>query len=257
MKVLDPIVARNLLAGRRFSEEARRAAELDHPCIVPVYDAGEDEGHAYLAMRLIDGWSLTDELEREGRLSPERILEVVTALAAALDHAHDRGIVHRDVKPDNVLLEPGRVWLADFGIAATVQSAGRYTTGALGTAQYMAPEQARAGPLDGRADLYALGCVAYECFTGTPPYPGTDFAALLVAHAQQPVPGTGWLPTDTFVVRALAKQPDERFPSGAELVAALQRALTGERLAAPRPSARRDSGPPPPPLPRRRRWWQR
>jgi eukaryotic-like serine/threonine-protein kinase len=257
VKVLDPVVAHDPHAARRFSDEARRAAVLDHPGIVPVYDAGEDQGFAYLAMRLISGPTLSDEIERDGHLSPQRLLDVVTSLAAALDHAHDRGIVHRDVKPDNVLLESGRVYLADFGIAATVQSAGRYTTGAIGTAQYMAPEQARVGPIDGRADLYALGCVTYECFTGTPPYAGTDFAALLVAHAQDPAPGSGWLPMDTFVVRALAKHPDDRFRSGAELVAALQQALAGERLASPQPASRRDPDPPPPPLPGRRRWWRR
>jgi serine/threonine-protein kinase len=257
VKVLDPIVARNVLAARRFSEEARRAGELDHPSIVPVYDAGEDGGYAYLAMRLVAGWSLTDELERSGRMPPARILEVAGALAAALDHAHERGIVHRDVKPDNVLLEGDRVWLADFGIAATVQTAGRYTTGAIGTAQYMAPEQAMAGPIDGRADLYALGCVVYECFTGIPPYPGTDFAALLVAHAREPAPGTGWLPMDTFVVRALAKHPDDRFPSGAAMVGALEVALDGRRLPPVRATAPRVAGPPPPPPPARRRRWHR
>jgi serine/threonine protein kinase len=257
LKVLDPVVGRDPLTARRFAEEARRAAELDHPSIVPVFDAGEDRGLAYLAMRLIAGWSLAEELRKDGRPSPARTLEVTTHLAAALDHSHARGVVHRDVKPDNVLLEPGRVWLADFGIAATVQTAGQYTTGAIGTASYMAPEQSQAGPIDGRADLYALGCVVYECLTGAPPFPGSDFARLLLAHSQAPVPGTGWLPTDTFIVRALAKNPDDRYQNGNELVSALSAALAGERLAAPPARKQEMTGPPPPPPPGRRRWWQR
>jgi len=256
VKVLDPLLGRDLMAARRFAEEARRAAGLDHPAIVPVYDAGEDQGLSYLAMRLIDGSPLGHELSQQGPLAPARVVEVVTPVASALDHAHARGVVHRDVKPDNVLLEPGRVWLADFGIAATVQTAGQYTTGAIGTAQYMAPEQAQPGPIDGRADLYALGCVVYECLVGAPPFPGTDFATLVLAHARDPVPGTGWLPLDTFMVRALAKRPADRFANGAELVGALQAALAGQRLPAVLASAPTVAGPPPPPPPpaRRRRW---
>lgn len=261
--MLDPIVGRMPLAARRFAEEARRAASLEHPSIVQVYDAGIEDGLSYLAMRLVDGHSLTDELQT-GPLATGRIATVVAAIASGLDHAHTRGVVHRDVKPDNILIEAGtdaeadRFFLADFGIAATVQTAGLYTTGAIGTARYMAPEQARPGPIDGRADLYALGCVAYECYCGVPPYPGEDFAALVLGHARDPIPGTGWLPMDTFVVRALAKRPADRFASGGELVAALRAALGGHRLPTAPATKPVVDGPPPPPLPRaRRRWWRR
>ncbi|HET6873154.1 MAG TPA: serine/threonine-protein kinase [Acidimicrobiales bacterium] len=257
LKVLDPVVAREPLLARRFSDEARRAGELDHPCIVPVYDAGEDAGRSFLAMRLVEGWTLTDELGK-GPLSPSRLLEITACLCAALDHAHSRGVVHRDVKPDNVLLEPGRVWLADFGIAATTMTAGLYTAGPIGTGQYMAPEQAQPGPIDGRADLYALGCVIYRCLTGVPPFPGTDLATLLVAHASEPVPGTGAIALDTFMIRAMAKDPAQRFASGAEMLGSLQEALEGRRVAAPPAVSAPQQVPnrPPPPRPRRR-WWRR
>jgi hypothetical protein len=166
--------------------------------------------------------------------------------------------VHRDVKPDNVLLEADRVWLVDFGIAATAQSAGQYTTGAIGTAQYMAPEQAQPGPIDGRADLYALGCVLYECWTGTPPYPGSDLATLLLAHAQNTVPTTGAEAMDRFMARAMAKRPEDRFPTGAEMMADLRTALAADGaldtgVAAPsgpgpaHPAARAEVSPTPPP----------
>lgn len=225
VKVLDPLVARDPGAARRFEEEAKRAAGLDHPSIVPVYDAGEQQGRFYLAMRFINGWSLADELRETPRLAPARLLEITAALTSALDHAHEHGIVHRDVKPDNVLLEPSRVWLADFGIAATVETVGQYTTGTLGTAQYMAPEQAQPGPIDGRADLYGLGCVIYECWTGSPPFEGASLAAVLLAHAQDPAPSTGSESMDAFMRRALAKAPEDRYATGGELLEALRSAI--------------------------------
>jgi serine/threonine protein kinase len=225
VKVLDPLVARDPAAARRFEEEARRAAALDHPSIAPVYDAGSEAGHSYLAMRLIDGWSLAAEVQQSCPLPPDRLVEITTALTQALDYAHGQGVIHRDVKPDNVLLEQSKVWLVDFGIAATTQTVGQYTTGAIGTAQYMAPEQAQPGPIDGRADLYSLGCVIYECLTGSPPFQGDNVPTLLVAHALSAIPSIGDPAIDAFMERALAKDPVDRFATGAQMVQALQVAL--------------------------------
>jgi serine/threonine protein kinase len=198
-----------------------------------VFAAGDLDGLLYLAMRLVPGCSLADELATSGPLTDDRLVEVVSALAGALDHAHQRGIVHRDVKPANILVEGERVWLTDFGIAATMQAAGRYTTGALGTAAYMAPEQIRPalGEIDGRADLYALGCVIYECVTGRPPYVADDLVALLYAQAQQAIPSTGRVAIDAFMLRALAKNAADRFPSGEVLLDGLREAIAGHILA--------------------------
>jgi len=225
VKVLDPLVARNPDAARRFEREGRAAASLDHPAIVPVYEAGEDDGVVYLAMRLVDGPTLAQVLRAEGDLEPERLLSVIEAVASALDHAAARGLVHRDVKPSNILVEGDRVWLGDFGIAASAREMGRYTSGAIGTASYMAPEQARAGDVDHRADLYALGCVVFECVTGRPPFDGGDVVATMTMHATEPIPSCGSPALDAFFARALAKSPDDRFQSGAELTAALRTAL--------------------------------
>ncbi|MEM9513762.1 MAG: ABC transporter substrate-binding protein [Actinomycetota bacterium] len=221
VKVLDPIVARDPTTARRFEREGRAAANLDHPAIVPVYEAGDDDGLYYLAMRLVDGETLADLLDRESPLPLDRVLALLAPVAAALDHAHAAGLVHRDVKPANILLEGDRVYLTDFGIAASAREVGRYTTGSIGTADYMAPEQARGDDLDHRADLYALGCVAYHALTGAPPFRRDDLVATLVAHGNDPIPPTGVPGLDAFFDRALAKEPDERFDRGVDLVRAL------------------------------------
>ena len=239
VKVLDPLVARNPDAARRFEREGRSAAALDHTGIIPVYEAGEDDGVVYLAMRLVEGPTLADVL-RDGGMPRERVVHVVDAVADALDHAHARGLVHRDVKPSNILLEGDRVWLGDFGIAASAREIGRYTTGAIGTVAYMAPEQARAADIDHRADLYALGCVVFECVTGRPPFDGGDLVSTMTAHVNDPIPSSGSAALDAFFARALAKDPDARFQSGAELAAALRDAVG------------RGVGPPPARVPSRR-----
>jgi len=228
------VLARDPDATRRFLEEGRRAATLDDPAIVPVYEAGEDDGRFYLAMRFVEGETVADEIAR-GPLTRERTLAIATTVATALDHAHGRGVFHRDVKPSNILCESDRIFLSDFGIAATALTAGRYTTGALGTAAYMAPEQAQAGPIDGRADLYGLGCVLFECLTGRPPFTNDDIVALLYAHAHEPVPSSGDPALDAFFLRALAKDPDDRFATGTELVDALTTAFGGTIAATPPP----------------------
>src|SRR5262249_49337670 len=147
---------------------------------------------------------------RPERLPEDELVTVVASVAAALDHAHERGILHRDVKPSNVLIGCGRVFLADFGIAASVQEVGLYTAGAVRTGAYMAPEQAEGSDIDGRTDLYSLGCVIFECITTRTPYPAESRMGVLAGHLTQPVPATGDAALDAFFQRALAKQASDR-----------------------------------------------
>jgi hypothetical protein len=217
--------------AERFLREATIMRDLEHPSIVPVYDAGSDEGRLYLAMRLLENRTLHD-LVQEGPLPPERVLALLRPLADALDHAHARGVIHRDLKPANILLDDsGRPYLADFGLAKALESASiTLADRTLGTPRYRAPERAT-GPAGHRSDLYELGCVAFEMLTGRPPFLLDDPAALIYAHAHETPPHVSdivpSLPTaaDTVLDRALAKQPTDRFASAGEFVTALTRAL--------------------------------
>jgi tRNA A-37 threonylcarbamoyl transferase component Bud32 len=237
LKVLDPVAQRDPTVARRFLREGRAVASLDHHAIVPVYDAGEDDGLLWLAMRLIEGRSLAEVLDGGRRPTGDEVVALVDRIGPALDHAHAQGVVHRDVKPSNILLESGdptRAWLADFGIAATARTAGRYTTGMLGTAAYMAPEQARPHEVGPPADIYSLGCVVYELVTGRRPFPGDDHVALLMAHATLRVPPSGDARLDRVLARALAKDPAARPPSGAALAGELRAAgAAGRHVPAP------------------------
>lgn len=228
LKVVDPSMHHNPTVAHRFVREGQAVASLDHPAVVPVYDTGETDGVLWLAMRLIGGGSLDDALRAGRRLTPDQVVAIVGRIGGALDHAHAHALVHRDVKPSNILLEdndPRRAWLVDFGIAASARTVGLYTTGALGTAAYMAPEQSRPGAAGPPADIYSLACVTYEMITGSRPYPGDDYVALLMAHAHQPVPPVGHHGLDTLFTRALAKDPAARPTSGAALAQDLRRAL--------------------------------
>jgi len=222
VKVLDPSLARDPNAARRFEREGRSAAALDHPAIVPVYEAGDEDGLYFLAMRLVDGDTLDDRMRRSGPIEPDDAADLLAPVAAALDHAHAAGFVHRDVKPSNILLEGDQVYLSDFGIAALTSELGRYTTGSIGTAEYMAPEQSR-GDVDHRADLYALGCVAFQAVTGSSPFDRGDMVTTMLAHSTDEIPATGDADLDAFFAIALAKDPDARFDSAGELVDALRR----------------------------------
>jgi serine/threonine-protein kinase len=228
LKVVDPSAHHNPTVARRFVREGQAVASLDHPAVVPVYDTGEEDGILWLAMRLVEGGSLDDALRADRRLTSEQVVAIVARIGGALDHAHGHGLVHRDVKPSNILLEdndPRRAWLVDFGIAVTARTVGQYTTGALGTAAYMAPEQSRPGAAGPLADIYSLGCVAFEMITGNRPYPGDDYVALLMAHVNSPVPIIGHKPLDALMARVLAKDPAARPASGAALAQDLRRAL--------------------------------
>ncbi|MGH9214250.1 MAG: protein kinase domain-containing protein, partial [Acidimicrobiales bacterium] len=236
LKVVDPTAHRSPTIGRRFVLEGRAVASLNHPAIVPVYDAGESDGVLWLAMRLIEGSSLDHALASGRRFVAEETMALIDRIGAALDNAHVNGIVHRDVKPSNILLEDNdasRAWLADFGIAATARTAGLYTTGALGTAAYMAPEQSRPSEVGPPADVYSLACVAYEMLIGQRPFPGDDYVALLLAHATAPVPPTGQGPLDQLMARALAKLPSSRPATGTELARELRSAVATAPSALP------------------------
>jgi len=227
VKVLDPLIARDPTAARRFEREGRSAASLDHPAIVPVYEAGDDDGLYYLAMRLVDGETLADTIDRQAPMPRADVVRLLSPVAAALDHAHASGLIHRDVKPANILIEDDHAYLSDFGIAASAREMGRYTTGSIGTAEYMSPEQARGEEVDHRSDLYALGCVAFHALTGDSPFRRDDIIGTLLAHTADEVPTTRSADLDSFFFRALAKEPDSRYDTGSEFMAALEGDVAG------------------------------
>jgi pimeloyl-ACP methyl ester carboxylesterase len=218
----------------RFLREQRLAASLAHPAIVPIYDAGEVAGRLYLAMRFVDGTDLRRLIASEAPLDPSRIVRIVSRVAEALDVAHARGLVHRDVKPANILLDDdGRAYLCDFGLTKEASDVPAATRRAplVGTIDYVAPEQIRGEEGDGRADVYSLGCVLHEGLTGRPPHGGGNETQTLWGHLQEePVPPSQRRPDlpaglDDVVARALAKEPADRFSTAGELAAAAREAV--------------------------------
>ena len=245
LKVFAPITG-DRAARQRFIDESRSAAAVDHEHIIPVYDAGDARGFLFIAMRMVRGGDLRELLEREGTLPPARAAGIVSQVAAALDAAHGAGLVHRDVKPANILLaapagERDYVYLSDFGMSKQAMRSTRLTgTGQfVGTPDYAAPEQGRDVPLDGRADQYALACVAYHMLTGAPPFEREDPWAVLMAHLSEPPPSVQVrrpeLPdaADRVLERALAKVPEKRYATCREFAGALRGALA----LAPGPAA--------------------
>ena len=217
LKILPPDLAEDDAFRARLLRESRLAASLDHPNVVPVYDAGETDGRFFLAMRYVDGTDLRTLLRKEGALSPERAIDVVTQIAGALDAAHAQGLVHRDVKPSNVLVdERGHCYLADFGLTQSISSRQPTDGSLLGTLDYVAPEQIRGDDVDGRADIYSLGCLLHECLTGEPPFRRSSEVATIYAHLEEPGPSTSErvpdLPDeiDEVIGLALAKRPEDR-----------------------------------------------
>jgi eukaryotic-like serine/threonine-protein kinase len=244
VKVLSPPYAQDPVFVERFRREARAAARLSHPNIVAVFDSGSDADQPYLVMEYVAGQSLAELLARQGRLAPGRAAELAVEVCAALAAAHAQGLVHRDVKPANVLVGPdGQVKVTDFGIvkasAATATLTGTGTV--LGTAAYLSPEQAQGGPVDARSDLYGLGCVLYELVCGSPPFgSGADRSPVAVAtrHVREPPePPSLRNPQvdpalDQVVLTALAKDPAQRYQSATDMQEALQGVLAGDATPA-------------------------
>jgi serine/threonine-protein kinase len=239
LKVLPREFLHDPTFAERFRHEAQVIARLEHPNIIPIYafDIEQQEGIPWMAMRLIKGGNLSQLLKRE-RIPFARAVAILRGVAEALDYAHDKGIVHRDVKPQNVLLdEGGRVYLMDFGIAKIVEGTGGVTvTGMItGTPQYMAPEQAAVTKIDRRADIYALGIVAYEMFTGRVPFSADTPLAILMKHLQEPIPlpppSEVPEPFTRAILKAVAKKPEDRWNAASEFVGALEGGLT--RLVPP------------------------
>jgi Protein kinase domain len=240
LKIIAPEHTQNPDAVTRFKAEARLAASLEHPNIVPIHRGGEFHGVLYLAMRFVPGTNLRQLVDR-GRLDLGRVQRVTASVAAALDAAHERGLVHRDVKPANILIsgegEREHVYLTDFGLTKRLGSAGSLTrTGAwVGTPDYVAPEQIQAGTVDGRADIYSLGCVLYEMLTGSVAFPKDNDMAKLWAHVTDPPPSPSLerpelvAGFDEAVARATAKTPDERYAKASQLAAAVDRAVAEQQ----------------------------
>jgi len=234
LKLVAPELAGDVSFHDRFLTETEIAASLEHPSVVPIHDAGEVDGQLYLAMRYVEGSDLKTLLVEQGALEPARAIAICSQVAGALDQAHERGLVHRDVKPSNVLLDQREhVYLADFGLSRRLAEPG-IATGpglSLGTPAYAAPEQVQGGDVDGRADVYSLGCVLYECLTGEAPFTGGSDLALLWAHLQEPPPKPSEhnpaLPEaiDAVIATAIAKDPDARYASCGELIEAASDAL--------------------------------
>lgn len=227
LKLIAPELAQDEHFRDRFLREPRLAASLDHPSVVPIYEAGEWEGQLYLAMRYVEGSDLRTLLERDGELSPEHSLGVLAQVADALDAAHRRGLVHRDVKPANILLdEDGHAYLTDFGITKELGGVSTDTGRLVGTLDYLAPEQIRGEEVDSRTDCYALACVLYECLAGAPPFRRATEAETLWAHMQEePAPLAGYPTLDEVLLHALAKDREDRYGTCAELVDAAGGAL--------------------------------
>lgn len=257
VKLPQPVLASDPAFRARFVNEARAAAALAHPNVVAVYDVGEEAGTPFLVMEFVEGESLRERLQREGRLPPAEIVRIAAAVADALAAAHERGLVHRDVKPANILLTPdGRVRLADFGIALALGADSATRTGTLlGSIHYLAPELIRGEVATPAADIYALGVVLYEMATGRVPYTGDNPLAIAVQHVEtEPSPPSRLAPwlspaLEAIILRAMDKRPAARFSAAAELAAALRalpeaaaalgptQPLSAEELAGARPAA--------------------
>ena len=254
VKVLFPALATDPGFVERFRREAQSAAGLNHPNIVGVYDWGEANGTYFIVMEYVEGESLAEMIQAEGRLNPDRAAEIASDIAAALGFAHrNGGVIHRDVKPGNVLLtREGAVKVADFGIARAIsdQSDQNLTkTGSvMGTATYFSPEQARGANVDPRSDVYSLGCVIYEMLTGRPPFQGENAVAIAYKHVQEApvsprlvdpaIPDT----LEAITLKCLAKNPANRYPSAQDLRADLTRYLQGARIMAEPVMAQGDPG---------------
>jgi eukaryotic-like serine/threonine-protein kinase len=276
VKVLRADLARDPSFYLRFRREAQNAAALNHPSIVAVYDTGEAETPTgplpYIVMEYVDGVTLRDIVHTDGPLPPRRAIEIIADACQALNFSHQNGIIHRDVKPANIMISStNAVKVMDFGIARAIADSGNsvtQTAAVIGTAQYLSPEQARGDSVDARSDVYSLGCVLYEILTGEPPFTGDSPVAVAYQHVREdPVPPSKRhegisADLDAVVLKALAKNPENRYQTAAEMRADLVRVHNGERPEAPKvltdaertsllsPTAGSHGGPRTGPLPR-------
>ncbi|HZE65329.1 MAG TPA: Stk1 family PASTA domain-containing Ser/Thr kinase, partial [Sporichthyaceae bacterium] len=248
VKVLRADLARDPSFYLRFRREAQNAAALNHPAIVAVYDTGEAETPAgplpYIVMEYVEGVTLRDIVHTDGPMEPQRAIEVIADACQALNFSHQHGIIHRDVKPANIMIsKTGAVKVMDFGIARALADTGNpmtQTAAVIGTAQYLSPEQARGEKVDARSDVYSLGCVLYEMLTGEPPFVGDSPVAVAYQHVREdPVPPSqryaGISPElDAVVLKALAKNPENRYQTAAEMRTDLIRVHSGEAPDAPK-----------------------
>src|SRR3954464_5428307 len=251
LKLLPPDLARSSGFRERFSREASYASSLRHPNVLEVYDAGEQDGVLYIAMQYVEGQDLKALLSREGRLDARRTVGILGQVASALDAAHSTGLMHRDIKPGNVMIaagQPEHCYLTDFGLSKNPSSDSIALTAQgefVGTIDYTAPELVLGKQADSRLDVYSLGCLIYECLAGQPPFPKERDVEVLYAHIQDPPPRVSAarpdLPPalDDVVAKAMAKKPDDRFPTCSAFIDAA-RLIVGEPPSAPPP-------PPPPP----------
>ncbi|MFF5231250.1 Stk1 family PASTA domain-containing Ser/Thr kinase [Dactylosporangium sp. NPDC000521] len=248
IKTLRTDLARDATFQLRFRREAQNAASLNHPAIVAVYDTGEERGPAgeelpYIVMEFVNGRTLKEVLAAEGRLMPRRALEITADICAALEFSHRHGIIHRDIKPGNVMLtQTGQVKVMDFGIARALASGATtmtQTSAVIGTAQYLSPEQARGEPVDARSDVYASGCVLFELLCGHPPFVGDNPVSVAYQHVREdPRPPSSsnrdvTPEIDAVVLKALAKNPLNRYQSAGEMRADVMRAAAGRPVSAP------------------------
>jgi eukaryotic-like serine/threonine-protein kinase len=253
IKTLRADLARDQTFQARFRREAQSAASLNNPSIVAVYDTGEDLSTGvpvpFIVMEFVDGRTVRDLLIEGHRLLPERTLEIVSGVLRALEYSHQAGIVHRDIKPGNVMVtRNGDIKVMDFGIARAMsdaQATMTQTAQVIGTAQYLSPEQARGERVDARSDLYSTGCLMYELLTGRPPFTGDSPVAIAYQHVREnPIPPSRIDPSlppwaDSIVLKAMAKSPNDRYQSAAEMEADIQRAASGMQVAASVPPATR------------------
>jgi serine/threonine-protein kinase len=247
IKMLRTDLARDDTFQLRFRREAQNAASLNHPAIVAVYDTGEERGSSgeslpYIVMEFVNGRTLKEVLQVEGRLMPRRALEITAEICAALEFSHRHSIIHRDIKPGNVMLtQTNQIKVMDFGIARALAASGStmtQTSAVIGTAQYLSPEQARGESVDARSDVYATGCVLYELLTGQPPFMGDSPVSVAYQHVREDARPPSMLnrdvppPVDAVVLKALAKNPHNRYQSAAEMRADMLRAVQGRPVHA-------------------------
>jgi serine/threonine-protein kinase PpkA len=233
LKVMSPVLAANPTFCEQFMKEGRITAKLTHPHLMTVHDIGMDHGVYYLASEFLPAGTLRERMEK---LTVAETLEIVRDIAAGLGYAHEKGFVHRDVKPGNIMFRAnGTAVLADFGIAKAMKtvSAATMAGNAIGTPDYMSPEQAQASMIDGRSDLYSLGAVLFECLTGQKPYQANDAYAVALMHVTEPVPTLpekmAWL--QSLIDGLMAKSPEQRFANGDAFIAACDRLISSNPLA--------------------------